>query len=194
MCVQIRASQVIYTCFHQHSSTQLGVSEFVFMAFVHSAQERWHEATSTLRRRLYWSPPYKIQLPGRPGGGNLCTRGLYVRITINFVFVLFPDPLLVAARSKAAGLLRLWIRIPPGSWTFVCRECCVLSGRGLCDGLITRPEESYRMWSVVVCVVENLVNEQALVHWGAVAPQTNKQTNSVPCKLYLHSCKEAWWT
>ena len=27
----------------------------------------------------------------------------------------------------------------------VCCECCVLSGRGLCDGLITRPEESYRL-------------------------------------------------
>jgi len=25
----------------------------------------------------------------------------------------------------------------------------VLSGRGLCDGLITRPEESYRHWRVV---------------------------------------------
>jgi len=32
-----------------------------------------------------------------------------------------------------------------------CWECCVLSGRGLCDGLITRPEESYRLWRVVVC-------------------------------------------
>ena len=27
----------------------------------------------------------------------------------------------------------------------VCSECCVLSGRGLCVGLITRPEESYRL-------------------------------------------------
>jgi len=27
----------------------------------------------------------------------------------------------------------------------------VLSGRGLYDGLITRPEESYRLWCVVVC-------------------------------------------
>ena len=27
---------------------------------------------------------------------------------------------------------------------FVCCECCVLSGRGLCDGLITRPKESHR--------------------------------------------------
>jgi hypothetical protein len=33
----------------------------------------------------------------------------------------------------------------------VCRECCVLSGKGLCDGLITHPEESYRLWRVAVC-------------------------------------------
>ena len=33
-------------------------------------------------------------------------------------------------------------------------ECCVLSGRGLCDELITRPEESYRLWRVAVCDLE----------------------------------------
>jgi len=33
----------------------------------------------------------------------------------------------------------------------VCCECCELSGRGLCDELITRKEESYRLWCVVVC-------------------------------------------
>jgi len=33
-------------------------------------------------------------------------------------------------------------------------ECRVLSGRGLCDELITRPEESYRLWCVVVCDLE----------------------------------------
>jgi hypothetical protein len=37
---------------------------------------------------------------------------------------------------------------------FVCCECCVSSGRGLCDKLITRPEESYRLWCVVVCDLE----------------------------------------
>jgi len=37
---------------------------------------------------------------------------------------------------------------------FVCCECCVLSGRGLCDELITRPEKSYRLWCVVVCNLE----------------------------------------
>ena len=31
---------------------------------------------------------------------------------------------------------------------------CVLSGRGLCDELITRPEESYRLWCVIVCDLE----------------------------------------
>ena len=38
-----------------------------------------------------------------------------------------------------------------------CCECCVLSGRGLCDGLITRTEESYgclSVVSVVCCLVE----------------------------------------
>jgi hypothetical protein len=36
----------------------------------------------------------------------------------------------------------------------------MLSGRGLCDELITRPEESYRLWYVVACVwTRNIVNE-----------------------------------
>ena len=30
----------------------------------------------------------------------------------------------------------------------------MLSGRGLCDEVITRPEESYRLWCVVVCDLE----------------------------------------
>ena len=37
----------------------------------------------------------------------------------------------------------------------------MLSGRGLCDELITRPEESYRLWRVDMCDLEKitLVNE-----------------------------------
>ena len=53
-------------------------------------------------------------------------------------------------RSTAARLLRLWVRIPPGARMFVCCECRVFSDRGLCDELITRPEESYRLCCVVV--------------------------------------------
>ena len=48
-------------------------------------------------------------------------------------------------RSAAAHLLRSRVRIPPGAWMFVCCECFVLSGRGLCDELFTRPKESYRL-------------------------------------------------
>ena len=57
-------------------------------------------------------------------------------------------------KSVAARLLRLWVLIPPGAWMSVSCECCVFSGRGLCDELITCPEEPYRLWCVVVCVLE----------------------------------------
>ena len=57
-------------------------------------------------------------------------------------------------RSAAARLLGLWVRIPPGAWMFVSCGCCVLLSRGLCDELITRPEESYRVQCFVVCDLE----------------------------------------
>ena len=57
-------------------------------------------------------------------------------------------------RSEAARLKRLWVRVPTVTWMYVCCECCVLSGRGLCVGLITRPEKSYRLLCVVVCDLE----------------------------------------
>jgi hypothetical protein len=57
-------------------------------------------------------------------------------------------------RPAAAHLLRSWVRIPPGAWIFICCECRVLSGRGLCDELIARLEESYRMWCGDVCDLE----------------------------------------
>jgi len=57
-------------------------------------------------------------------------------------------------RSAAARLLRSWFRITPGAWKFVCCESCVSSGRGLYGEMITRPEESYRLWCVVVCDLE----------------------------------------
>ena len=58
---------------------------------------------------------------------------------------------------------------------FVCCECCVLSDRGLCDGLITRPEESHRLWCVVVCDLENLMNDEALDHWGILRQKKEKE-------------------
>ena len=46
----------------------------------------------------------------------------------------------------AARLVGLRFRIPPGvGWISVSSECCVLSGRDLCDEPITPPEEFYRL-------------------------------------------------
>ena len=77
-------------------------------------------------------------------------------------------------RSAAAHLLRSWVRIPPGARIFVCCEYCVLSGRGLCDELITPPEESYRMWCIVVCDLDNLKNEEAMTRVGSQRHQQKK--------------------
>ena len=66
----------------------------------------------------------------------------------------FEPKISTGERPQAAHLLRSWVRIPPGAWIFVCCECRVLSGRGLCDELITRPEECYRLCCVVVCDLE----------------------------------------
>jgi hypothetical protein len=54
--------------------------------------------------------------------------------------------------STIARLLALRVRIPPGTYMSLSCECCVLSGRprGHCDGPITRPEETYRVWCVWV--------------------------------------------
>jgi hypothetical protein len=73
--------------------------------------------------------------------------------------------------SSAAHLLGSWFRIPPGAWMSVSCECCVLSGRGLCDGLIPRPEESYRLWCVSdVCDHETSTKRGGPGPYRAVAP------------------------
>jgi hypothetical protein len=69
-------------------------------------------------------------------------------------FVVFADyrsqwPRGLRHKSLAARLLRFWVRIPPGLGCL--SVVSVMCLRRLCDGLITRPEESYRLWRVVVC-------------------------------------------
>jgi hypothetical protein len=59
-------------------------------------------------------------------------------------------------------------------------ECCVLLGRGLCDELITGPEESYRLWCVSnVCDHETSTkNEEAQAHIG-LSSHTEKKLKGV---------------
>jgi hypothetical protein len=74
----------------------------------------------------------------------------------------------VAARSKAwicgRSLAGIAVLNPArGLDVCVCCECCVLSGRGLCVGPITRPEESY--WVRCVWVwLWSIDNEEAQAH------------------------------
>jgi len=97
----------------------------------------------------------------------------------------------LSRRSSTARLLRSWIRIPLGAWMFVCCECCVLSGSGLCDGLITRPEESYRLWHIVMCDQETSKTRRLKPTTGlweynqrVIMPRKQQQPR---CKLGLHS-------
>ena len=56
-------------------------------------------------------------------------------------------------------------------------ECCVLSGRGLCDGLITHPDESYRIWRVCDCEASTMRSwpiRGCRAMWGG---------GDVPCSL-----------
>jgi len=64
-------------------------------------------------------------------------------------------PIPVAEPYKAwvcgCSLVGVVVSNPVGAWVSVCHECCVLPGRGLCVGMITPPEESYRVY-VYVCM------------------------------------------
>jgi len=83
----------------------------------------------------------------------LCCSDIQAELRIYFFGVVMKEILPRGLRhsSTAARLLRLWVRIPQGAWMSVRCECCVLSVSGLCDALITRPEESYRLGCVVMC-------------------------------------------
>ena len=94
-----------------------------------------------------------LNLPGTPRATSACrgTPSLYFYSRYMKSAHRSQWPRGLRRKSTADRLLRSWVRIALGAWMFVCCECCVLSGRGLCDGLITRPEGSYRLWCVVVC-------------------------------------------
>ena len=80
--------------------------------------------------------------------------------------------ILVAAPSKVTvccrSLAGIAVSNPAVEFMSVYSKCCVLSGRGFCDGQITNPEESYQC-DVSDCDVKNLNKEVALVQWGCQA-------------------------
>jgi hypothetical protein len=88
------------------------------------------------KRRSSWGMRYTTHLMV-----NCCDGKVFCFAMSNTQSSWLQWPRGLRRRSAAACLLRLWVRIRPGAWMLVCCECRVLSGSGLCDGLITRPEE-----------------------------------------------------
>jgi hypothetical protein len=95
--------------------------------------------------------------------------------------------------SAASRLQGWWVRIPPVAWMSLPCVCCVLSAKGLFVRLISRPEESYRVWCVWVWS-RNLDNEETLAHKGLLRLEKGK---SIP--FYWHftqygnlSLKHVW--
>ena len=74
--------------------------------------------------------------------------GMVVSIIIIIIIIIIGRtqwPCGLRRGDAAAPLLGLQVRIPPGAWISVSCDCWLLSGRWLCVGLITRPEESYEV-------------------------------------------------
>jgi len=88
--------------------------------------------------------------------------------------------------SDDARPLRLWVPIPRGAWMFVCCVCYVLLGRDLWYELIPRPEESYRLWCIIVCDLETFRMSR---HWpsGGCRVKNIQLFNLLPGFTYTNS-------
>jgi len=96
-------------------------------------------------------------------------------------------PSRLGRRSAGARLLRLWVRIPRGVRMSVYCECYILSGRAICDELITRSEESYRLWCVVVF---DLATSWMRTPWPTGGCRAkNQQTNETYKCTVVTKCK-----
>ena len=98
----------------------------------------------------------------------------------------------VAARSEAwvcgCSLAEIVTSNPTRS-TDLC-PLWMLSGRVLCDKLIIRPEESYRLWCVVVCDLETSWMRRLWPNGGCCAPPSPQKKKKGWVKMSHH----AQWT
>jgi len=77
---------------------------------------------------------------------------------------------------------------------FVCCECRVLSGRGLCDELITHPEESYRLWCVIVCDIETSRMRTPWPALGRSATAKKKKKKLSLRRISVSQLKSLYWS
>jgi len=135
---------------------------------IYVAQNNGEQADikEVLSNMVRWTPTYKRKL-SKVGTRNFCVSFLFIFVPFGWTSIpvttrlkvlntwaginpYSPIPLatLSGLGSAAARLLRLWVRILPAAWGSISCEWCVSLGRGLCEWPITRPEVSYRVWSV----------------------------------------------
>jgi len=95
----------------------------------------------------------------------------------------------VAARSNAWVCCRSFAGIAgsnPDGGMDVCLDYCVLTGRGLCVGLITLPEESYWLWCLTGCDREALMRRRPWSARGCCGIKKNFVCiTTVNCKFTL---------
>ena len=107
---------------------------------------------------LIWFSLIFYSVTEKPWEGHYEQKIIILHIL--FIFHYLQPNVHPSSRAVQGGSLRTfafwfcWFHSPPlplpGAWMSVSCECCVLSGRGLCDGPIPLPEESYRLWCVWV--------------------------------------------
>jgi hypothetical protein len=114
---------VIYPRKWLYSGLVVNIFNFCFSALISLTDSPWHE------HQEHDNVSYNVT-----GNNTPC-----------YINCRFQWPRCLRFRSAAAWLLGTQIRIPLRAWMFVLYLYVVLFcvGRGLCDGLITRPEMSY---------------------------------------------------
>ena len=96
----------------------------------------------------------------------------------------------VVERSKARVYGRSLTGItglnPAGDMDVCLFECCVLPDRGLCEGPIPCPEESYRLWCATECDLETSSIRRPWPALGCCARKTNKIQRKIPTCLHVN--------
>jgi hypothetical protein len=93
---------------------------------------------------------------------NKCTSTIFVCFNSvqKYNFNFFYPPLF----SVSSKLLLTLIASNISNFPSLFRKCIPSI---LCDELVTRPDESYRLWCVVMCDLENFKNEEAMTRVGS---------------------------
>jgi hypothetical protein len=125
----------------------------------------------------------------------------YKHIYVN-VYKYFPTP--VAARSKrwvcGHSIAGIAVSNYAGAQKPVSCECRVLSGRSLCNGLITRSEESHQVWRVCLWS-RNLNNKGQFTHTmpfpccAHAVPLPCRAKNGLDCvfPIWFTQCGRVWF-